>query len=256
MQGPGWALVLDMCGTDSEQQKRGNAIVSTLGALSGIMTNLLGFADLVKWFPFFQDNAHALFYIGVIVVIVTLIPTLLAAKEKRYVDAPDAPKSSVFREIHASIFSTRLWLNQTSDLIESTPNTRLYLLVWIVELWGWCWWCSLHLVPFLLINFTSLIFLERKSMGKFAFPLVNWLTIWQTLIMWLELHVDFSGDPEASPYSEAYEDYQEGVRMGSLGFAFMQTVVFLYSPLLPVLLSRIGVKVSSSGSLNNKTNKD
>jgi hypothetical protein len=68
-----------------KQQKMGNAIISTLSALSGIITNLLGFVNLTRFLPFFQDDAHALLYIGVITVIVTLIPTLIAGKEKRFV---------------------------------------------------------------------------------------------------------------------------------------------------------------------------
>ena len=83
MQGPGWALVLDLC--PGTQQKTGNAIVSALSAFSGILTNLLGFVDIVKYLPFFEDNAHALLYIGVLVIIITLVPTLLAASEKKYV---------------------------------------------------------------------------------------------------------------------------------------------------------------------------
>ena len=99
MQGPGWALVMDLCG--SRNQKKGNAVVSTLAAASGILTNLLGFVDLVKIFPFFKDSAHALFYIGVIVVILSLIPTVIAAREKRYVpeNNPHIQQGSWFREI-------------------------------------------------------------------------------------------------------------------------------------------------------------
>lgn len=100
MQGPGWALVLDIC--PISQQKQGNSIVSTLSALSGILTNLLGFVNIVKYLPFFEDNAHALLYIGVIVLNLTLIPTVLAGKEKRYVPTPsldDTPNPSFFAEI-------------------------------------------------------------------------------------------------------------------------------------------------------------
>ena len=93
MQGPGWALVLDMC--SPEQQKTGNAVVSTLSALGGILTNLLGFINLVAFLPFFTDNAHALLYIGVIVVLVTLIPTLIAGQEKRFVAKKSSETSSV-----------------------------------------------------------------------------------------------------------------------------------------------------------------
>lgn len=52
-----------------------------------------------------------------------------------------------------------------------------------------------------------------------------------------------SGDAEAATYDTSYEDYQEGVRMGSLGFCFMQTIAFIYSLILPTLLKYIGIKV-------------
>ena len=100
MQGPGWALVLDICPVS--QQKAGNSMVSTLSALSGILTNLLGFVNLVEFLPFFEDNAHALLYIGVIVVLLTLIPTILAGNEKRYVPPPtsdSAPAPGFFKEL-------------------------------------------------------------------------------------------------------------------------------------------------------------
>ena len=86
LQGPAWALVLDICG--EEQQNQGNAIYSAFGAAAGIATNLLGFVDITKFLPFFQDNSHAIFYIGVVVMLLCLIPTLLAAKEIRYVPEP------------------------------------------------------------------------------------------------------------------------------------------------------------------------
>lgn len=103
MQGPGWALVLDIC--PISQQKTGNSIVSTLSALSGILTNLLGFVNIVKFLPFFQDNAHALLYIGVIVLNLTLIPTVIAGKEKRYKPPPTLDNEKApgfFQEIKVS----------------------------------------------------------------------------------------------------------------------------------------------------------
>ena len=101
MQGPGSALSIEMCTV--KQQKMGNAIISTLSALSGIITNLLGFVNLTRFLPFFQDDAHALLYIGVITVIVTLIPTLIAGKEKRFV-----PKRRAIEGTKKDRKSTRL----------------------------------------------------------------------------------------------------------------------------------------------------
>ena len=74
--------MMDLSGKD---QKKGNAIVASLTALSGVVTNLLGFVNLVKFLPFFEDNTHALFYIGVIVICICIPSTLFFGTEKRFV---------------------------------------------------------------------------------------------------------------------------------------------------------------------------
>lgn len=106
--GPGWALVLDLC--PESQQKTGNAVVSALSAFSGILTNLLGFVDIVKYVPIFEDNAHALLYIGVFVVIVTLIPTVLAGNEKKYIPESqigDKEGPGFMKEIYVSLIISK-----------------------------------------------------------------------------------------------------------------------------------------------------
>jgi hypothetical protein len=63
-QGTAWALLYDCC--PRSQQVQAQSIMTAIGALSALATNLLGFINLVKIFPFFADSAHALFYIGML----------------------------------------------------------------------------------------------------------------------------------------------------------------------------------------------
>jgi len=87
VQAAGWTLVLDVCAADQQQQ--GNAIVSFLSSGAGVICNVLGFINLAKFFPFFGSNAQAVFYIGMVCVLLSCIPTFIVGKEVPYKPIPD-----------------------------------------------------------------------------------------------------------------------------------------------------------------------
>ena len=68
--------------------------------------NLLGFANIVAVFAFFGTNYQALFYIGMAVVILSMIPTLVMARERPVsaVDAAPAPKKESCVTLTAGIW--------------------------------------------------------------------------------------------------------------------------------------------------------
>mmetsp|Transcript_17110 Transcript_17110/g.51157 ORF Transcript_17110/g.51157 Transcript_17110/m.51157 type:complete len:316 (-) Transcript_17110:757-1704(-) len=79
LQGPAWALVLDLC--PSDQQSQGNSVVSLLSGFAGLACNLIGAVNFSGFLPFVHDNNVAIFWLGFILVIVSVLPTLIFARE-------------------------------------------------------------------------------------------------------------------------------------------------------------------------------
>jgi len=84
IQAAGCGLMLDLC-QHAEELDIGTAAGSALNGFAGILAAFIGFIDFTSFLPFFDSNIEAVFYIGVILVILTTLPTLIAGKEKVWV---------------------------------------------------------------------------------------------------------------------------------------------------------------------------
>eukprot|EP01094_Clydonella_sp_ATCC50884_P000635 TRINITY_DN10481_c0_g1_i2.p1 TRINITY_DN10481_c0_g1~~TRINITY_DN10481_c0_g1_i2.p1 ORF type:complete len:419 (+),score=79.19 TRINITY_DN10481_c0_g1_i2:199-1455(+) len=80
MQGTAWTIVIDR--VPRSQQMSAQSLVSFLGAFASVGANLCGMINFVAFAPFFEDNNHAVFYIGAVVLLATTLPTLLFADER------------------------------------------------------------------------------------------------------------------------------------------------------------------------------
>jgi len=58
IQGPGWALVIDL--VEDSQQHLANSIVAAVSGGVTILCSLIGYVDLVKIFPFLSSNPQGL----------------------------------------------------------------------------------------------------------------------------------------------------------------------------------------------------
>lgn len=77
IQGPARAVVVDLVRPDRQQD--GNAMVSGVMGVSGVLANVVGAQLFFTAAPY-----RNLFFIGVGFVLASVIPTMLAAKEKRF----------------------------------------------------------------------------------------------------------------------------------------------------------------------------
>jgi solute carrier family 45 protein 1/2/4 len=81
IQGPARAIVVDL--VDEKRQQDGNAMASGVMGMSGILANVIGAQLFFTAAPY-----RNLFFIGVGFVLLSVVPTMLAAKEKRYEPLP------------------------------------------------------------------------------------------------------------------------------------------------------------------------
>jgi hypothetical protein len=80
IQAAGMAFILDVCSTDDQRDSLTAYFTATSG-VALILANFMGFIDFKASLPFFQSNAQAIFYLGIIVVVLFALPTLLFIKE-------------------------------------------------------------------------------------------------------------------------------------------------------------------------------
>lgn len=83
------AFILDVCSSD-EQRDSLTAYFTATSGLALILANFLGFVDFKASLPFFQSNAQAIFYLGIIVIVIFTIPTLFILKEIQLQELLDA----------------------------------------------------------------------------------------------------------------------------------------------------------------------
>jgi len=83
IQAAGCGLMLDLC-QQAEELDIGTAAGSALNGLAGILAAGVGFVPFERYLPYFGEN-EVVFYIGVVIVILTTLPTLIAGKEKQWV---------------------------------------------------------------------------------------------------------------------------------------------------------------------------
>lgn len=96
VQGPARAIVADL--VPQEEQQMGNAMVSNVQGISAVLANVVG-AQL-----FNTDNPYVwLFSIGVVVILLSVIPTLLVAKENKFERPAGTPKPTIL-SVFAKIF--------------------------------------------------------------------------------------------------------------------------------------------------------
>jgi len=102
IQAAGCGLMLDTCRLDDELDIA-TAAGSALNGLAGILAAFIGFIDFVSFLPFFTSNLEAVFYAGVVLVIGTTIPTLVAGKEKPFVPQQTTTVSESLKEMFLEI---------------------------------------------------------------------------------------------------------------------------------------------------------
>eukprot|EP01091_Cochliopodium_minus_P016725 TRINITY_DN6349_c0_g1_i1.p1 TRINITY_DN6349_c0_g1~~TRINITY_DN6349_c0_g1_i1.p1 ORF type:complete len:478 (-),score=90.73 TRINITY_DN6349_c0_g1_i1:14-1447(-) len=88
IQGPSRAIVADL--VSQEEQQTGNAMVSNVMGISAIIASVVGAQFFETSDPYFW-----LFMIGVAVVLFSIVPTMIAAKEKRFTRPTGSPKPSL-----------------------------------------------------------------------------------------------------------------------------------------------------------------
>eukprot|EP01119_Soliformovum_irregulare_P008412 TRINITY_DN2152_c0_g1_i1.p1 TRINITY_DN2152_c0_g1~~TRINITY_DN2152_c0_g1_i1.p1 ORF type:complete len:490 (-),score=136.14 TRINITY_DN2152_c0_g1_i1:16-1452(-) len=94
VQGPARAIVADLVA--DEEQQTGNAMVSLVMGMSAIIANCIGAQFLTRENPY-----RILFIIGICFILASIVPTMIAAKEERYIPRDGRKTSiiSVFRSI-------------------------------------------------------------------------------------------------------------------------------------------------------------
>jgi len=83
IQAAGCGLMLDLC-QQAEELDIGTAAGSALNGLAGILAAFIGYIPFDRFLTFFGEN-EAVFYIGVVIVVLTTLPTLIVGKEKQWV---------------------------------------------------------------------------------------------------------------------------------------------------------------------------
>lgn len=215
LQGPCRALVADIAGP--KQQELGNSILSLWLALGNITGYIAGWIEWNHFITFTRTNAcHSAcedlrisFVISIIFLSVTVVITLIAAKEKP-LDEVDSelshekqPPSPTTGEEPVSVKKTNPVTNILRILIKM-PKPMLR--VCLVQFFSWSGW------------FTFLIYGTD----------------------WMAENV-FHGNPHEN--HPAYKLYVEGVRWGSFGLAGFAFVSLIFSPIVPILTKQFGSKV-------------
>ncbi len=77
------ALLLDYCG---DQMDLATSINSMASGLATVLGNFLVFINFISFLPFLDGNYEAVYYLGIIILVVTTIPTLIVG-----IDTPSLP---------------------------------------------------------------------------------------------------------------------------------------------------------------------
>lgn len=223
IQGPGWALVFDCL--PQSQQSVGNAVLSVLGASAGLSAALLGAAPLTDAFPFLGTQQMALFWIGILLLISSVIPALVFAPEQRFVLVLDAEQRRAKLERLANDedggvrhcigrFFRKAWRG----------TTRIAHQIFVVGL------AHMDETTFWIV---FIYFLVNCAASPALFFGTDYFG-----------SVIYHGIADAQKGSPGYMDYQEGVRMGSLGMGLAGVINIITSVVLPRLLTYIGYRVT------------
>lgn len=87
LQGPSRSLVNDL--SPKDQLFEGQSVVTLMMSFANLLGNLAGAVKLTSYFPFFPSDNYAIFSIGIIVIFISVIPTLLFAKEWKHIRTPN-----------------------------------------------------------------------------------------------------------------------------------------------------------------------
>jgi hypothetical protein len=247
VQSPAWALILETAGDDARRQEVANSIVAWLGGISSVATALLGFAPLTDVFPFFDSNQTALFWIGAVVFAISVVPCLVLARERPLTaggaasnalidddgdDLDGSVKSDVdvekvesddddtycsavdkVQSIDAAIDkhdNDDVAEQERDKAVPDSERSILYVLfvMGFYQMKERMFWLAL------------VFFLINCSLSPFQFYSTDYFG-----------EAVYGGEPGS-------QRYDEGVRVGSLGFALFGAVTFAYSLVLPLLLRR------------------
>jgi len=126
IQAAGCGLMLDTC-KQNEELDIATAAASALNGLAGILAAFIGFIDFTSYITFFSSNIEAVFYIGVLLVIITTLPSMLAANEKVFVAKETSTVSSAMKEMFVEL------KNMNSSVI------KLFILVLLTAMVQYPW---------------------------------------------------------------------------------------------------------------------
>ncbi|KAJ3438279.1 hypothetical protein M0813_29590 [Anaeramoeba flamelloides] len=199
MMTPSRTLVDDFT-KPTQQDILGQSTVTLMLGLSNFLANLAGSVDLVHYLPGFKSNTLAIFTFGMIILVISTLPTLFFAKETQFKRPPNSKR-------YSALGLLKMMFVKIVKKIRTMP--RKMLILCMVYFFSW------------LAYFPFQIYMT-DYMGK----------------------VVYKGDPTASKHSEAYENYQIGVRKGALTFALMSIVSCFFSLIIDKMSKVLGIRLT------------